>query len=119
MFVVAGIGLLLYLLEREGVTILQATPVAWRLLLETGWQGDPKLRALLDWSYHLLSAPQQLLFERLAVAQIAHLDLDECAQVSRGAMLRFHDEVGLAVELDDLAFADVVGCGHEKSGMRF
>ncbi|TCC23110.1 hypothetical protein E0H58_22430 [Kribbella speibonae] len=28
---------------------------------------DGTMRAALDWSYHLLSAPQQLLFERLAV----------------------------------------------------
>jgi hypothetical protein len=38
--------------------------------------------------------------------------LDEGAEVAGRAVLRLHDEVRLAVELDDLAFADVVGCGH-------
>jgi hypothetical protein len=28
-------------------------------------------------------------------------------------MLRFHHEMGFAVEFDDLAFADIVGCGHD------
>jgi amino acid adenylation domain-containing protein len=34
-------------LERVGATIMQATPVTWRLLLEAGWKGDPKLKILL------------------------------------------------------------------------
>ena len=54
----------------------------------------------------------EALVERLTIAQIAHLDLDEGAQVARRTMLRLHDEVGFTVELDDLASADVVGCGH-------
>ena len=47
-----------------------------------------------------------------ARGEFAHLNLDKAAEVARGAVLRLHHEVGLAVELDDLAFADVVGCGH-------
>jgi amino acid adenylation domain-containing protein len=31
-------------IETCGVTILQATPVTWRLLIGAGWTGDPKLR---------------------------------------------------------------------------
>ncbi|HEU5383401.1 MAG TPA: amino acid adenylation domain-containing protein [Ktedonobacteraceae bacterium] len=30
----------------SGCTILQMTPTAWRMLVETGWQGDQKLRIL-------------------------------------------------------------------------
>lgn len=30
----------------SGVTIMQATPATWRLLIEGGWQGTPKLKAL-------------------------------------------------------------------------
>ena len=33
-------------LATSGATILQATPVAWRMLLEAGWQGDSRLKAL-------------------------------------------------------------------------
>ncbi|HVR97728.1 MAG TPA: amino acid adenylation domain-containing protein, partial [Thermoanaerobaculia bacterium] len=29
-----------------GATVMQATPATWRLLLESGWQGDPGLKAL-------------------------------------------------------------------------
>jgi amino acid adenylation domain-containing protein len=32
--------------ESAGVTVMQATPTAWALLLESGWQGRPGLRAL-------------------------------------------------------------------------
>jgi amino acid adenylation domain-containing protein len=34
------------LLSDEGITMMQATPVTWRLLLETGWQGAPGLKIL-------------------------------------------------------------------------
>ncbi len=37
---------LLRLLRTQGVTIMQATPVTWQLLLEAGWRGDPSLRML-------------------------------------------------------------------------
>lgn len=33
-------------LTESGATILQATPVTWRLLLEAGWQPEPKLKML-------------------------------------------------------------------------
>lgn len=33
-------------LESESVTIMQATPATWRLLLEENWQGDGRLRIL-------------------------------------------------------------------------
>ena len=33
-------------LEADGITLMQATPATWRLLLETGWQGHDKLRML-------------------------------------------------------------------------
>ena len=33
-------------LETAGITMLQATPATWRLLLEAGWRGDGKLRML-------------------------------------------------------------------------
>jgi len=31
-------------LQQAGITVMQATPATWRLLLETGWQGNPHLR---------------------------------------------------------------------------
>ncbi len=34
------------LLKDSGATVMQATPATWRLLLESGWEGDPGLRAL-------------------------------------------------------------------------
>ncbi|HET9576179.1 MAG TPA: amino acid adenylation domain-containing protein [Usitatibacter sp.] len=34
------------LMSRHAVTVMQATPATWRLLLESGWNGMPKLRAL-------------------------------------------------------------------------
>ncbi len=39
--------LLMQLLEQSGATIMQATPTTWRVLLESGWQGDPKLKVLV------------------------------------------------------------------------
>ncbi|MEA2563044.1 MAG: hypothetical protein QOH06_4548 [Acidobacteriota bacterium] len=33
-------------IERSGATVMQATPATWRLLLETGWQGQPGLKVL-------------------------------------------------------------------------
>ncbi|HUR81387.1 MAG TPA: amino acid adenylation domain-containing protein, partial [Thermoanaerobaculia bacterium] len=30
----------------KGATIMQATPATWRMLLEAGWEGDPKLKIL-------------------------------------------------------------------------
>jgi amino acid adenylation domain-containing protein len=34
------------LLRDAGITIMQATPVTWRLLLESGWRGKPGLKIL-------------------------------------------------------------------------
>ncbi|MBK9942043.1 MAG: amino acid adenylation domain-containing protein [Kouleothrix sp.] len=34
------------LLDASGATVMQATPVTWRLLLDAGWPGAPGLRAL-------------------------------------------------------------------------
>jgi amino acid adenylation domain-containing protein len=34
------------LLDESGITIMQATPVTWRLLLESGWRGTPGLKIL-------------------------------------------------------------------------
>jgi amino acid adenylation domain-containing protein len=39
-------ALLAQRLAESGATVLQATPATWRLLLEAGWQGDARLRAL-------------------------------------------------------------------------
>ncbi|MGI9290684.1 MAG: non-ribosomal peptide synthase/polyketide synthase [Gammaproteobacteria bacterium] len=33
-------------LEQDGVTIMQATPATWRMLIQTGWQGTPGLKIL-------------------------------------------------------------------------
>ena len=34
------------LLQRHGVTVMQATPATWQLLLDAGWMGSPKLKIL-------------------------------------------------------------------------
>jgi len=34
------------LLTESGATVMQATPVTWRLLMEAGWQGSPNLKIL-------------------------------------------------------------------------
>ena len=39
--------LLTQLMARTGATIMQATPTTWRLLLESGWKGDPSLKVLV------------------------------------------------------------------------
>ena len=38
--------LLAQLIDLRRITVLQATPVTWRLLLESGWQGKPDLKVL-------------------------------------------------------------------------
>ena len=35
------------LLETSRATVMQATPVTWRLLMESGWKGNQKLKALV------------------------------------------------------------------------
>jgi non-ribosomal peptide synthetase component F len=37
---------LIDLLAREAITVMQATPTTWRLLVDDGWTGSPRLRAL-------------------------------------------------------------------------
>lgn len=32
------------LLANSGVTVMQATPATWRMLIDSGWQGDPRLK---------------------------------------------------------------------------
>ncbi len=44
---VASDGMLLSQeLERSGATVMQATPTTWQMLLNAGWQGDPRLKIL-------------------------------------------------------------------------
>lgn len=38
--------LLMDIIKREAPSVIQATPSTWRLLLETGWQGDSRIRIL-------------------------------------------------------------------------
>lgn len=33
-------------IERRGITIMQATPTAWRILIDSGWTGNKRLKAL-------------------------------------------------------------------------
>src|SRR6266511_4112715 len=33
-------------LEATRVTVMQATPATWRLVLEAGWEGNPRLKIL-------------------------------------------------------------------------
>lgn len=35
------------LLKQSGANTMQATPTTWRLLFESGWKGDPKLKVLV------------------------------------------------------------------------
>jgi acyl-CoA synthetase (AMP-forming)/AMP-acid ligase II len=37
---------LLRLIEAEGITVMQATPSTWRLLIEAGWKGHDRFKAL-------------------------------------------------------------------------
>nr|AOO87090.1 polyketide synthase [Alternaria alternantherae] len=37
---------LVTLMKRHTVTILQATPVTWQMLLDSGWQGEPRLEKI-------------------------------------------------------------------------
>ncbi len=43
---VADGAMLLSLLRRTRATVLQATPGAWRILIDAGWNGEPRLKAL-------------------------------------------------------------------------
>lgn len=44
--VVADGAALAQALRDSGATVMQATPATWRLLLQSGWTGDPKLKLL-------------------------------------------------------------------------
>ncbi len=39
-------ALLMRRLAESGATVMQATPATWRMLIEAGWMGDPKLKVL-------------------------------------------------------------------------
>ncbi len=39
-------GSLAKLLSESGATVMQATPTTWRMLLEAGWKGSPKIKIL-------------------------------------------------------------------------
>jgi amino acid adenylation domain-containing protein len=52
---------LLALLERTHTTVLQATPITWRLLLAAGWQGTPHLKMLCGGEALPAELAQQLL----------------------------------------------------------
>ena len=43
------------------ITVMQATPVTWRLLLEAGWQGTPELKILCGGEALPLELAQRLL----------------------------------------------------------
>ncbi|EFH85738.1 non-ribosomal peptide synthetase [Ktedonobacter racemifer] len=49
------------LLEREQISVMQATPITWRLLLSTGWKGHPALKALCGGEALPLELARQLL----------------------------------------------------------
>lgn len=48
-------------LERFNVTVMQATPVTWRLLLAAGWHGSPRLRIFCGGEALPLELARQLL----------------------------------------------------------
>ncbi|WP_281686906.1 winged helix-turn-helix domain-containing protein [Pseudomonas citronellolis] len=76
-----------------------------------GWAGwrtaQPRhqtLRAMLDWSYDLLSAPQRLVFDRLAVF-VGPFSLQAASQIVADARI---DELEAAATLDELAAKGLV-----------
>ena len=104
-----------------GVTVIaHALRDAGMEVLFTGLKQTPEMVAntAIQEDVDVVGGVETLL-KRLAVAQIAHFHLDEGAQVARRAVLRLHDEVRLAVEGDDLAFFEIVGCGHGGFGSEF
>ena len=48
-------------LEEHQATVMQATPSTWRMLLEAGWQGTPRFKALIGGEALPLDLAQQLL----------------------------------------------------------
>src|SRR5207253_4544576 len=59
--VVADGTALMETIARTGTTVMQATPVTWRLLLAAGWQGDRHLKLLCGGEALPLELAQQLL----------------------------------------------------------
>ncbi|MET3498340.1 non-ribosomal peptide synthetase, partial [Variovorax boronicumulans] len=49
------------LLQRHAITVLQATPAFWRMLLDAGWAGQPGLKALCGGEAMPAALTQQLL----------------------------------------------------------
>ncbi len=52
---------LVRLLERHGITVMQATPTTWRMLVETGWSGKEDLKILCGGEALTLDLVEQLL----------------------------------------------------------
>jgi amino acid adenylation domain-containing protein len=48
-------------IDRSGATVMQATPATWRMLLEAGWQGSPRLKILCGGEALSRSLADQLL----------------------------------------------------------
>ena len=48
-------------LETSGATIMQATPVTWRMLIEAGWQGNDRLKILCGGEALSLDLAKQIL----------------------------------------------------------
>jgi len=59
--VVADGGALAAFLARIQATVMQATPATWRLLLASGWQGEPRLKILCGGEALPLDLARQLL----------------------------------------------------------
>lgn len=53
--------LLLASMKETGTTILQATPVTWRMLLDQGWRGDPRVKVLCGGEAMSLELADQLI----------------------------------------------------------
>lgn len=47
--------------EQGGITVMQATPSTWRMMIEAGWQGSPGLKALVGGEALPRELAQQLL----------------------------------------------------------
>lgn len=58
---VADGAALIETLQRTGTTVMQATPVTWRLLLAAGWRGKPDLKILCGGEALPLDLAQQML----------------------------------------------------------
>jgi len=68
-------------LERHQATVMQATPVTWRLLFEAGWKPRHGFKALVGGEALPKDLADQLLAIRVAFGGIDHVD----AGVERGA----------------------------------